>query len=224
MKVNKSIIKAAPSDVLEVGKYTYINLYNYSLVRKYIANFDGVHFDGVGLLNIYRIFKFRSVKRFSADNTSLMPIIKTKFDNYVVCGGNIAENAKFCSEFLAGKNIVYALDGYHDNNKIINEVNNIIDNLPSDFRCIILLGLGSPKQEIIASDIDLKNKQITLLTMGGYISQYYVRAEYFPPIINRLHLRMPYRLVKEGLWNRLPKYFSGFAYFMVDLIISRKIN
>jgi UDP-N-acetyl-D-mannosaminuronic acid transferase (WecB/TagA/CpsF family) len=218
------IINKEPREVLSKGKFTYINLYNYSFVRNHLIFFDGVYFDGVGLLNIYRFLKLRRVKRFSPDNTSLMPIIKETFNNFIVYGGKFEENTSFCSNYLEGKSILYNNDGYSDHKLVISEINETINKLSGNDRCIILIGLGSPKQEIIASAINLKQKNITLLTIGGYISQHHVRPEYFPFIINKLQLRMPYRLIKEGLWKRLPKYWTGFVLFVRDVLIRNRFK
>ena len=82
---------------------------------------------------------------------------------------------------------------------------------------MVLLGLGSPKQEQLALKIEVKNN-ICVLPVGAYISQFYKKPEYFPKLINKFHLRMPYRLVKENLWNRLPNYFISPILFVKDLL------
>src|SRR5690606_14863225 len=95
-------------------------------------------------------------------------------------------------------NILGFQDGYFSDQEQI-KIKAKIKELSPD---LIFLGMGSPKQEELA--IVLKNPKLTVYTCGAFISQTAnYGVNYYPYLINKLHLRWLYRIFKEkGLVRR----------------------
>jgi N-acetylglucosaminyldiphosphoundecaprenol N-acetyl-beta-D-mannosaminyltransferase len=153
-----------------------------------------------------------------------MPLILERFSNFVVCGGTDSEVRHFCDKLLGNKHVIYQSSGYRTIDDLTVELNSVIDNYKYTEPLVMLLGLGSPKQELVSLDLNISNKNVTVFTVGGFISQYSSNPEYFPPLYDKFNIRFIYRLMNEpGHWKRFPAQFNGIFLFIKDWLW-QKIN
>ena len=198
------------NDLLKPGRFIYLNIFNYNFVRIISQRFDLIYFDGVTLLLITKLLKGIKTRRMSPDNTGLMNAIVSSFDNFIVCGGSTEDVNFFCKELLIGKNVILQLDGFKGEDDLAAKINQAIERQPNLAKVAVLLGLGSPKQEIVSLKITESPNTTSVYTIGGYISQFRVKKEYFPKWVDFLHIRALYRMAMERhLFLRMPKLISG---------------
>lgn len=202
---------------------SYVNAYNYLQLRKSPNNIeliDKFTLDGIFLIILIRLLYFKKFKRLSPDFSSyfnklflcaesskkslffigatdleikkFILIIKEKFPNLIVTGFN---------------------NGFFNENEVDYLSNKILDLNPD----IVFIGLGTPKQE--GFSIYLKNKGYkgTIYNCGAFLSQTANHGvQYYPNIVNILHLRWAYRLINEkGLFKR---YFIEYPFATIIII------
>lgn len=68
----------------------------------------------------------------------------------------------------------------------------------------VVVGMGSPRQEMFLIALRASGYKGLAITCGGFFDQYLEADDYYPKWINQLHLRFAWRLFKEPkrLWRR----------------------
>ena len=108
-------------------------------------------------------------------------------------------------------NIVYLRNGYFKNDEEI--MNEIISSNPQ----ILLVGLGSPKQEEIISKLKTKLNGCTMVGVGGSFDVYSGIVKESPEIYRKLGLEWLYRTVKQP--ERFKRIFPTLPIFLIKCII-----
>lgn len=121
-----------------------------------------------------------------------------------------AENLK---KELPGLNIVYKHDGYFPDENVIN---NELINLQPD---LVLVALGSPKQEFFISKIKKQLPKTVLVGLGGSFDVWAGVVERAPVIFQNLRLEWLYRTIKQP--QRIKRIFPALPLFVIDVLIER---
>jgi N-acetylglucosaminyldiphosphoundecaprenol N-acetyl-beta-D-mannosaminyltransferase len=202
----------------------YINAVSYQVLKKNkfnISSIDRILIDGIFLLIFVKLFIKKNVVRATFDMTSIAPsvfeISSTENKRVFLLGAkrNEIDNfSKLIKNNYPNLNVVGFRDGYFrlDDNSIYEEIFSTEPDL-------IIIGMGSPRQEIFLEKLkrhDLYNNSM-IFTCGGFFHQTQHDIQYYPIWINKLHLRMPYRLIKEKLYDRLILYPKFVITFFADL-------
>ena len=108
-------------------------------------------------------------------------------------------------------NIVYLRNGYFKNDEEI--MNEIISSNPQ----ILLVGLGSPKQEEIISKLKTKLNGCTMVGVGGSFDVFSGIVKESPEIYRKLGLEWLYRTVKQP--ERFKRIFPTLPIFLIKCII-----
>ncbi len=108
-------------------------------------------------------------------------------------------------------NIVYLRNGYFKNDEEI--MNEIISSNPQ----ILLVGLGSPKQEEIISKLKTKLNGCTMVGVGGSFDVFSGIVKESPEIYRKLGLEWLYRTVKQP--ERFKRIFPTMPIFLIKCII-----
>jgi len=111
-------------------------------------------------------------------------------------------------------NIVYLRNGYFSDDT------EIIDEITSASPQILLVGLGSPKQEEIISKLKNKLKGCVMIGVGGSFDVFSGMVKESPVIFQKLGLEWLYRTVKEP--KRLKRIFPVLPIFLIKCIIDTK--
>lgn len=209
--------------------FTFLNPVSYLRARKhleYYEQFDCLLPDGwlfVAALKAVGI----DTQRQSFDMTSLAPIvfksaIEEKKSIYFI-GAKPSEIANFIDvikKHFPDLNITGYRDGYF---KSLEERSLIIQHLHDLAPEIVIAGLGAPLQEKFLMDLKKAGWQGCGYTCGGFIHQTSTGLHYYPNWVNKLHLRMPYRFIKESHFRkRVPDYFKFLLAFTYDYIVYKK--
>lgn len=110
-------------------------------------------------------------------------------------------------------NVVYSHDGYFDNDE------DIIESVISANPDLILVALGSPKQEFFIHNIKEKLPNSTLIGLGGSFDVWAGVVERAPKIYQKLGLEWLYRTLKEP--KRFKRIFPTLPIFVLKVLKER---
>lgn len=110
-------------------------------------------------------------------------------------------------------NVVYSHDGYFDNDE------DIIESVISANPDLILVALGSPKQEFFIHNIKEKLPNSTLIGLGGSFDVWAGVVERAPKIYQKLGLEWLYRTLKEP--KRFKRIFPILPLFVLKVLKER---
>jgi len=201
----------------------YLNLYNYTLLREQpelLKEVDVFTLDGIALTYLLNIvFKKKIIRKspdFSSYFSDLFSCLEKTQKTLFFIGGNNEEILEFKS-ILIEKHPSLKIKGFTNgyNLEELRLFKQIKDLNPD----VVFLGLGTPKQELLAVKLKDKGFMGSCYVCGAFISQTANKGiEYYPKIINKIHLRWLYRIYKEPkLFPRyLFKYPKGLFYFIKD--------
>ncbi len=202
---------------------SYLNLFNYSLLRKeegIVKEVNLFTLDGIALVCIMSLFGY-SFKRKSPDFGSYFQDLFKKCENqqksiYFV-GGTQEEITCFVN-IIRKEFPKLIISGYHNGYFSLGENQSICDEIRNENPFITIIGLGTPKQERFA--IFLKKQGFTgpIYTCGAFISQTALAGRnYYPKYINKYNLRWLFRIFKEK--KHLKRYFVQYPKALIFLII-----
>ena len=203
---------------------TYI-LYEKKLLKKICDEFDYIGIDGIALVKAMRIkYKVKDLERISFDMTSLAPKVfghamrNNKSIYFIGTKENIIPlTIKNIKKVYPELNIIGYRHGYFKDKDEYNEVISSIKDLNPD---IVIAGMGTPLQELFLLDLRKAGWKGTGFTCGGFLEQTAQNINYYPEIMDKLHLRWLYRLYKEP--KRLAKrYFYIYPKFFIEFFTGR---
>ena len=193
-----------------VGLIFYLNIYNLNRVLPIMPHNSYFTFDGIGLCSISSLIIRSKIERLAPDFGGYFQSLLHSKKKKILIGGKPREAVELGKNL---KNVIGVSHGYLEEEEILQFVQGFSE--MKDENILVIVGLGSPRQELIGKEILSSFPRSQIIVCGAFFSQYARQERYFPPIINKLHLRMPYRLFKEGLYSRLPYYFlNPFRFFI----------
>ena len=202
--------------------YSFINPFSLGVVAQELSNEECARIkfyaDGIIIVIYARLFKNKSITRTSFDDTSLAPIVfkhALQRSLTVTLVGGTDDNIQKAKIFLEikypGLQVVQARSGYFNGDgeyKLFLEQSNSTD--------ILIVGMGAGKQERVLLDMRKGGWKGTGFTCGGYLDQL-VEAkgqDYYPKLVNKLHLRWLYRIFKEPR-RLLKRYFKEYPHYLI---------
>lgn len=120
-----------------------------------------------------------------------------------------------CKE-ISGLNIVYYHDGYFTSDE--NIINEIGQNAPE----VILVALGSPKQEFFINKLKEILPNSVMIGLGGSFDVWSGYTERAPGIYQKLGLEWLYRTIKEP--SRFKRIFPTLPLFILKVFKERLLN
>jgi|SRR5690606_15392273 len=207
----------------EVFLTTFLNPVSYLKARKNIviySQFDSILADGWLFVIALRMVGIKT-KRYSFDMTSLAPVVFNKaieLDQSIYFIGSkpdeIKNFIKIIKTNFPALNIKGHRNGYFKNSKERDTTIKDIQILTPD---VVIVGMGVPLQEKFLVDLQNAGWEGIGYTCGGFIHQTSRGIYYYPKWVNKLHLRMPYRALKEPHFRkRIPDYLKFVFIFISD--------
>lgn len=226
-KIKDSIVKEESlfeSEDSSRGIFTFINSYSYLVIRKeksILDDFDGVFFDGLLIVVFINLFLNKKVKRVSFDMTSLAPkVFKYAIDNKktIYFLGSKEEEIKGFVNVIKQNFPGINIEGYRSGYFSVEERKEVLKGLVQSNPDILVVGMGTPLQEVFLADLVARGWKGLGFTCGGFIHQTSDSLYYYPKWIDRFHLRWLYRLYDEPkLIKRFLKSYIGFPIiFTID--------
>lgn len=187
----------------EEANITFLNPFSYLFFRKnqhLFSSFDMIFIDGFLLVVLLRIIGIRS-KRTSFDMTSLAPKVFERCINsdksiYFIGSDDASINSfitRIQNEYPR-LNIVGFRNGYFKNDREYNSAVKLIVETQPD---VLVVGMGTPKQEQFLIDFKKTGGKGIGYTCGGFIHQTAKGINYYPKFFNQYNLRWLYRIIDE---------------------------
>ncbi|WP_417842809.1 WecB/TagA/CpsF family glycosyltransferase [Thalassospira sp.] len=207
------------------GVNIFINVKSYVDLKPYrietIEECDNVYLDGFLLPLLLRPIIGR-INRISFDYTSIAGSVFKECESsgktVFICGSTNENVSHFCkkikSEFPL-LNIIGKENGYFINSEKRKETIKKIKEKKPD---VLIVGMGSPLQELFIRDVNPKGWSGTAFTCGGFIHQHasVSSKNYYPYIFNKLNLRWLFRCMKEP--KLLIRYFIDYPVFVKEIV------
>lgn len=176
-------------------------------------NFDYIASDGILPVWLLRIFGHKVRPRISFDMSSLAPhifdyCIKENKSIYFIGSTqiNIQRFIQLIHTTYPSLQILGYRDGY-----IQDHTSDTIENIKNCHPDIVVIGMGTPLQDLFAIELHDKGFHGSIYTCGGFFHQTTQKIKYYPNWINRLHLRALYRAFKEPhIFSRIVRHYPSF--------------
>ena len=206
--------------LLPVGKDLIVTFFNpYSVIINcdnvdLFNRFDYIASDGILPVTIIKIFTGNKYPRISFDMSSFAPVvfnycIENRISIYFI--GSSQENINAFKDVVVKEfsllRIAGISNGYIDDEKL--KIKEIINSGAG----IVIVGMGSPRQDEFAVSLRDNGYKGSVYTCGGFFHQTTKKIQYYPNWVNRLHLRFLFRIYKEPyVLKRLLKYYPKFIF------------
>ncbi|WP_297704320.1 WecB/TagA/CpsF family glycosyltransferase [uncultured Eudoraea sp.] len=202
---------------------SYLNIYNYKILRKnreVLERIDHFTLDGIMLILFIRIFMGKKIKRKAPDFSSyfkdMFAHFEVKHKRIVFIGGSESEIEKFVEivkYYYPKLDVVAFFNGFNiDEEQLIQKV-------ISKKTDVVIIGMGTPLQELLMIKMKKMGFQGSCFTCGAFITQTAIGGKnYFPHLIDKLHLRWAFRIYKEPklIKRYLLDYPVGLKYLILD--------
>ena len=186
---------------------------------KVIENAELVVPDGVGVEIGLKILG-HNVKRIPGIELGKALIVKFSKDNkpvaFVGAKPEVVDMAvKNLKNEIENLNVVYAHDGYFTDDEQI--LSDLVASAPS----LVLVALGSPKQEFFINSLKKRLPNATMIGLGGSFDVWAGAVKRAPKIYQKLGLEWLYRTVKEP--QRFKRIFPTLPLFVLRVCKERLI-
>ncbi len=228
-KVEIILNRLKKKELEETKTISFVNPHSYYMIekdsnyREQIFKMDYLLCDGIGVARLARNKIRKNVSRLSFDDTSLAPTVfgyaakKNLKIGIIGAKGNVyIDFSNKLKLIYLGLDITPISDGYQN----FEEIENRLKNSNID---ILIIGMGIPMQEKLASHLKSKlSRTMLIFTCGGYLDQKVKKNQYYPKIVDKLNIRFLYRLFKEPrrLWKRYLIEYNTFIFLYIKSKIS----
>jgi N-acetylglucosaminyldiphosphoundecaprenol N-acetyl-beta-D-mannosaminyltransferase len=204
----------------DLKKITYFNqntfnkCYSNPELRKVLRSDFEIFCDGRGMAFALRFLFGKKVEKFNA--TDLYTKVFNKFyeeqQTVYLIGGNY--NPELISEYTRAR---IFLSGYSNGYDNVQNLEFLIQKIKQSNSNIIGIGMGTPKQEILAYQISLKLENCIILCVGNFFNFYFGLTRRAPDFLRNSGFEWMYRLFTEPfrLWKR---YVVGIPLFIFRII------
>jgi N-acetylglucosaminyldiphosphoundecaprenol N-acetyl-beta-D-mannosaminyltransferase len=216
--IDKKIINYYGMEILlKKEKYkiiTFVNIYSYYVLFNNKININKIKYifiDGIIQIILHNIFHKNKVSRVSFDFSSIADdffiyAVKNKLRIAIIGAKENEINAavKNLKIKYSNLNIVYFRNGYFDNEI---EKTNMLSKIKEMNIDIVLLGMGTPKQELLAINIIDYGIDAIIFTCGGFLTQtakniFYYKINY----LRWLQRAIDYKHIRLRLFINYPVY------------------
>lgn len=205
------------------GQIVTINPEMISVARKnkdfseIVENADLVVPDGIGVEIGLKILGHK-VRRIPGIELGRALIVKFSDENktvaFVGAKPEVVESAvKMLRTDIQNLNVVYFHDGY------FKDANIIMDSLYQAKPDLVLVALGSPKQEFFIAEMKTRLPNSTFIGLGGSFDVWAGHVERAPEIYQNLGLEWLYRTIKEP--KRFKRIFPTLPLFILSVLKER---
>ncbi len=211
----------------ENGMYAFLNCFSYLYYRKNVElykNYKTIYCDGILMQKLVSLAGIKT-QRISFDMTSLAPVVfgyAEKNNKTIAIVGSDRNSNEIAVRTILERypklNIIEKRNGYFKN---ADEENIYLDMLRQIDPDILIVGMGTPAQDIFLSKIYLREWDGVAFTCGGFLHQTAKNGnKYYPDFFNKYNLRWLYRIIDEPklLYRYLFDYPKSILFFSYDLM------
>ena len=192
--------------------------------KKLIDNSFKVYQADIGVYFILKIFGEKNIERIDAtamNELLLNELIKNKIPIAIV-GGNFQDEFVKDKAIKSGINLV----AYHNGFFSEKETPEVINNLVGSACRVIMIGMGVPKQELLAGMLSEALHSQIIICVGNFFEFYFKTVLRAPLFIRKIGLEWMFRLLNEPLrlWKRYLIGIPVFFYQVIKLKFSKEDN
>ena len=213
--VNKSLHQKSNICLTYFNQHCFNIYFSDKSYRNLIDSRFLCYLDGIGIYLALKLFGYKNVRKFNASDLNeiiLSELINKRIKIFII-GGRFSENlideiSKENGLLICGYQI-----GYFNETK----TGELIDNINASNAQVIIMGMGVPKREIIASKISNSVNVNLILCVGNFLEFYFGIKKRIPETFRNSGLEWTYRLLSEPgrLWKR---YIIGIPLFILRII------
>lgn len=204
------------------NKYvTFLNPYSLFAARGCSAiyiHFDFIASDGILPIILNSFFHVGKTIRCSFDMAGIAGRV---FEHAILTGksiyfwGTTTENITKFLRVLKQNYPALKIAGWHHGytDSLEDCIWNVIQESSAD---IVIIGMGTPKQDLMAMQLKEKGYSGCVYTCGGFMHQTIHKINYYPLWINKLNLRSIYRLYKEP--QTIKRFIKTYPRFVITYI------
>ncbi|MBK7378614.1 MAG: WecB/TagA/CpsF family glycosyltransferase [Ignavibacteriales bacterium] len=199
---------------------TYLNQHCFNIYssnknyKNLIDNKFLVYADGAGIKFALRFIMGKKYIRFNATdlNEKIMEILLKRKINFFILGGNFNQK-ELITKFNRSESFV----GYNNGFFLDNEFENVIEKIRTAKPDVIIIGMGVPKQEIVAEKLSISINASLFICVGNFFEFYFGTTKRIPVHFRNKGIEWIYRLFHEPkrLWKR---YLIGIPLFILRVI------
>lgn len=204
---------------------TFLNPYSLFAAREYALKykeFDYIASDGILPVWMNSFFHVSKTIRCSFDMAGIAGLIfkyAISEKKRIYFWGTTSENlTKFLKVIRQNYPSLQIAGWHHGYVESLEE--RIWEDIQNSNADIIIIGMGTPKQDLMALKLKEKGYMGSVYTCGGFLHQTIEKINYYPFWINKLNLRSMYRLYKEPetlkrFFKTYPKFLFSYSYFLI---------
>lgn len=223
MIIEKSVVLDIVNYSLDHSNRTLLTYLNqhcfniYSSNKKYKNLIDNkflVYADGAGIKFALRFIMGKKYICFNATdlNEKIMEILLKRKIKFFILGGNFNQK-ELIDKFNRSESFV----GYNSGFFLDNEFENVIEKIRTAKPDVIIIGMGVPKQEIVAEKLSRSINASLFICVGNFFEFYFGTVKRIPVHFRNKGIEWIYRLFHEPrrLWKR---YLIGIPLFIFRVI------
>ncbi len=222
-EIKRKVIESFSKNSNLLLTYFNQNCYNHyishSNYKELIDRRFTVYIDGIGMYFALKYLGYESVEKFNASdfNDSLFELFTNENNRIFFIGGDFSEKKIFNKAKTNNINIVGYSSGFFESRDFVNLVKSIRDNAPN----IVIIGMGVPKQEILAAELSESVTVDVIICVGNFLEFYFGTRSRIPNPLRNLGIEWLFRLISEPkrLWKR---YLLGAPKYIVNIIRLKK--
>jgi N-acetylglucosaminyldiphosphoundecaprenol N-acetyl-beta-D-mannosaminyltransferase len=223
-KVNDSL-ERKESLLLTYFNQNCLNIYFTNPVYKRLIDSQFTIYQAdIGIFFALKIFGKKSIKRIDAtamNRILLEELIKNKIPVAIV-GGNFQD--EFVKEMVIkrGMNLTAYCNGFFSEK----ETPEVINNLVHSACRVVMIGMGVPKQELLALELSESLSSPIIVCVGNFFEFYFKTKLRAPIFFRKIGLEWMFRLLTEPLrlWKRYLIGIPVFFYQVIKLKLSKVDN
>jgi N-acetylglucosaminyldiphosphoundecaprenol N-acetyl-beta-D-mannosaminyltransferase len=206
-----------------------LTYFNQNCFNHYISDSDygelidksfTVYLDGIGTYLAMKYLGYKSIENFNASdfNNYLFDLFALESKRIYLIGGDFSEKKVFKKARDNNIKIVGYSAGFFESRDFENLVNSIRDTVPH----IVIIGMGVPKQEILAVELSKSIIVDEIICVGNFLEFYFGTKPRIPNLLRNLGIEWLFRLISEPkrLWKR---YLLGIPKFIANIIKLKKV-
>jgi exopolysaccharide biosynthesis WecB/TagA/CpsF family protein len=220
----KSVVKKS----LNKNSNLLLTYFNQNCYNHYIShsNYKGlidkrftVYLDGIGIYFALKYLGYEPVENFNASdfNCSLFELFAKENKRIFLIGGDFSKKKIFKKAKTNCINVVGYSSGFFENRDYENLVKSIRSTEPQ----IVIIGMGVPKQELLAAELSNSITVDVIICAGNFLEFYFGTKPRIPNLLRNLGVEWLFRLISEPkrLWKR---YLLGGPKYIVNIIRLKK--
>jgi N-acetylglucosaminyldiphosphoundecaprenol N-acetyl-beta-D-mannosaminyltransferase len=219
-KVIESFSKNSNLLVTYFNQNCYNHYISHSNYGELIDKRFTVYIDGIGIYLALKYLGYKSVEKFNASdlNYSLFELFAKENKRIFLIGGDFLEKRIFKKAKTDCINIVGYSPGFFENSDFENLVKSIRSTTPQ----VVIIGMGVPKQEILAAELSKSIIVDEIICVGNFLEFYFGTKPRIPKLLRNLGIEWLFRLISEPkrLWKR---YLLGIPRFIVNIFRLKKV-